>query len=285
MGTQVVSLRLGREGARTSDALQASLVWNDIADLDLSCITPDDERIYYGHKNSECGGWLDVDMNVGAHNASEEPVENIFFASAPSGRFRFIVKNFSTHTRSTNPKYADSGRSVKFRLFLTRNGEVECYDGSLKNHQEVTCFDFENQGRGALGSYVVMPPSETKTTFKESCEKNGVTFEVGNGYYAVARKEEIQPQKKMLLQNIEEDTFTIGGKSCREKLGWPEGRIKKGPKDIPAGLRLFVQSTSHNRVIQPGTHVLMKVSVAEALRHREAASTQFLGETQSIGQK
>lgn len=83
--------------------------------------------------------------------------------------------------------------------------------------------------------------------------------EVGGGFYAVARKETIQAAKEMLLQDIENDTFTVGASDCREKLGWPAGgELKKGPGDVLAGHRLFVQSTSFNRVIPPETHVLFE---------------------------
>ena len=60
---EVFALRLGREGARSGE-LQISLIWNDIADLDLHVHAPDDEHIFYGNKQAESGGWLDVDMNV-----------------------------------------------------------------------------------------------------------------------------------------------------------------------------------------------------------------------------
>lgn len=41
-----------------------------------------------------------------------------------------------------------------------------------------------------------------------------------------------------------QDTFTIGTQAVRNKLGWPLGaEVKKAPKDIPEGYRLFVQST------------------------------------------
>uniref|UniRef100_A0A7S4IZC5 Uncharacterized protein n=1 Tax=Odontella aurita TaxID=265563 RepID=A0A7S4IZC5_9STRA len=287
LGSEVLRLRLDREGARSCSALQVSLIWNDIADLDLSCITPNGVTIYYGNKESECGGWLEVDMNVNKSTASTEPVENIFWASAPSGEYVFRVTNFNCHTNPESTVFIDPNRSVPYRLFLTRNGEKEIFDGSVKHKEVQVCFEFELEGDGALGSFVVMPPSDAKTTFQEACEANGVTYTQGNGFYALARKENISQNKVMLLQDIEKDTFTIGAEAVRKKLDWPLAakQIRKGPKDLPRGFRLFVQSTSHNRLIPPGTHTLMKVSVKEALKHRAAHNTQFARETHTMGKQ
>ena len=74
--------------------LHASLIWNDVADLDLHVITPSGEHMFYGHKESKCGGWLDKDMNVSSKDASLEPIENVFWASSPSGKYKFSVVNF-----------------------------------------------------------------------------------------------------------------------------------------------------------------------------------------------
>merc|ERR1711920_1128508 len=89
-----------------------------------------------------------------------------------------------------------------------------------------------------------------------------VPFAMGAGFYAVARKEKIQAGKEMLLQHLESNNFTMGGQKCRDALGWPVGEVNKGPGDILEGHRLFVQSTSANRVIPPGTHVLFEVDDA-----------------------
>jgi len=85
----------------------------------------------------------------------------------------------------------------------------------------------------------------------------------------VARKEKIQAGKEMLLQHLPSDNFTIGAGKCRDALGWPEGELNKGPGDILEDHRLFVQSTSANRVINPGTHVLFEVDDATYAKHRK----------------
>merc|ERR1719327_2006762 len=72
----------------------------------------------------------------------------------------------------------------------------------------------------------------------------------------------------MLLQHLGSDHFTIGQQKCRDALGWPAGELNKGPGDILEGHRLFVQSTSANRVIPPGTHVLFEVDDAVYAKHR-----------------
>ena len=89
--------RLEREGAKTGD-VQLSLLWNNYNDLDLHCIDPNGEEIYYSHKRSRSRGELDVDMNAGLRR-SREPVENIYWpeGGAPSGKYRVFVNHFSNH--------------------------------------------------------------------------------------------------------------------------------------------------------------------------------------------
>merc|ERR1719327_2224881 len=76
----------------------------------------------------------------------------------------------------------------------------------------------------------------------------------------------------MLLQHLGSDHFTIGGGKCRDALGWPVGEVSKGPGDILEGHRLFVQSTSANRVIPPGTHVLFEVDDAVYAKYKKTTT-------------
>src|ERR1700722_10383067 len=96
---EVVRLRMEREGVNSGE-LHASLIWNDIADLDLHVETPNGEHLFYGHTESTCGGWLDIDMNRADNEISLEPIENIFWASAPSGHYKFYVHNFCNRTNN-----------------------------------------------------------------------------------------------------------------------------------------------------------------------------------------
>lgn len=262
---EVVRVRMEREGVNSGE-LHASLIWNDIADLDLHVITPSGEHLYFGHKESECGGWLDVDMNAG--NVSLEPIENIFWASSPSGHYKIYVNNYSNRTDSktvfTNPE-----RKVPFRVRLKRGENIEWFEGTVGNKEDVPCFEFDHNGSGAVGPFVVIPPNDIDATFEELCNKNKVTYRSGNGYYALKKTEKVSAKKAMVLHNKENDTFVISADECRVILNLPKGEnISIKPKDIPDKYRLFIQSTSHNRKIPKDTHVLFKVPIREALKHR-----------------
>jgi len=279
---------LKREKAQ-SGAITASLIWNDPADLDLYAYVKvkggkNTETICW-HDKKRAGGHLDVDMNVATKGKgfSLEPVENIYFEKPYGGEYRIAVNIACTNTdpkRWTRPEWQKEDRKVPFKVFLNREGKMQTFSGSIKDSgKEVTCFKFkvdgEGYGSGGAGNYLVFPPESSTTTFKDLCSKHKISWKIGSGYYAVARTEKIQSYKEMLLQDTKANKFTVGQTACRKKLGWPDGELKKAPKDILADHRLFVQSTSANRVIPPGTHVLFEVSPEEYAKHRKVSAGQL----------
>lgn len=98
-GKSEFAMRLEREGAMIDAEVRVSLIWNCTDDLDLHVICPSGEEIYYSHKNSQCGGTLDVDMNASSPY-SQHPVENVVWASnCPAGDYQVIVNNYHHRSR------------------------------------------------------------------------------------------------------------------------------------------------------------------------------------------
>ena len=137
--------------------IRASLLWNNRNDLDLHVIAPSGEEIFYNHKQSACGGWLDVDMNV--QGESLKPVENVRWTkgSAPKGRYKVIVQNYDFHEKKHEP--------TKFRMEIEVNGDIKHIDGIVSPKGEtggpsnVTVYEFDYK------------PGERKLNPKEEAEK------------------------------------------------------------------------------------------------------------------
>lgn len=270
---QLVNKRMERENVNGGE-LHVALIWNDIADLDLHVITPSGEELYYAHKESRCGGWLDIDMNAGG-NFSLEPIENVFWASSPSGKYKIFVHNFNNRT-DPGTVFTDPKRKVPYRVRLSKNGQVSWFDGKVGTKEKETCFEFNHNGSGALGSFVVLPECNEKKSIKELCLMNNIPFRIGDAYYKLVRTEKVSSKKDMLLHNTVSDTFTIGRIDCLEFLNLNANdniTIKK--TDIPPNYELYIQSTSYNRIIQPNIKTLMRVSVRQALQNRRAGVYHF----------
>nr|MBA3541300.1 hypothetical protein [Deltaproteobacteria bacterium] len=103
--------------------VRASLLWDNRNDLDLHVVAPSGAHIFYGAKQSSCGGWLDVDMNVGGDTT--KPVENVRWAKgkAPTGRYKVYVQNFRFHEDDRAP--------TRFKVELEIGGKVTHHEGVI----------------------------------------------------------------------------------------------------------------------------------------------------------
>jgi len=135
--------RLEREGGASGE-VQISLAWDDYNDLDLHVFCPSGERIYFNNKRSDCGGELDVDMNV--RPVSNTPVENVVWkGSAPLGTYKVGV-HFYKHHRKRRTK-----RVCTYRLRVIIHGQTKEYLGKIKYGQAmqmVTSFSLADAHKG-----------------------------------------------------------------------------------------------------------------------------------------
>jgi len=127
--------RLDREGAKSGD-VQISLKWDNYNDLDLHVVCPSGETIYFGHRKSECGGELDVDMNVSP--TSVKPVENVYWpvGKAPSGQYQVFVNHFKNHGRS------GCKDPTAYQVQICCNGITEQFEGMISSGQKNKIHEF-----------------------------------------------------------------------------------------------------------------------------------------------
>ena len=148
--------RLEEAGGK-SGQIQATLIWNNINDLDLHCIDPNGEEIDYNHKKASGSlGELDVDRNAGG-DRTRTPVENIYFpAGAPLGRYRYYVDYYSQH---------DDVDLTDYTVNVLVEDQRKSFTGKIrKSDGKVLIYDFTLIGlRVAVPAQVVVYPGGRNT--------------------------------------------------------------------------------------------------------------------------
>lgn len=142
--------RLLKAGGRFENcSIRASLIWHTRDDLDLHVVTPDGFHIFYGDRQSRCGGELDVDRNV--RGETREPIENIRWAkgTAKPGVYRVFVRNYSYHEQSHG--------AVPFAVELDIDGVIQRFEGKTKAGatgpgSDVEAFEFEYTARQSVSA-------------------------------------------------------------------------------------------------------------------------------------
>lgn len=84
----------------------------------------------------------------------------------------------------------------------------------------------------------------------------GMAYSTGMGYYQLTKSEIIQPQKQIIVVDKKTNS-AYSGPEARHLIGLPDGeRVRVRPDRNPR-YDIFVQSTSINRVLLPGTRLLV----------------------------
>lgn len=146
-------------GQHENNVMRCSLMWEGFTDLDLHCITPRREHMYYNSKRSSDGGYLDLDMN-GIDKKSSKPVENMRWSHNPTnGHYKFYVYNYSERTNMR--------KGTGFKAELEVNGEVFTYEGApLRDSDRQTIFEFDYIN-GKIENFVSDNASSTGTVSED----------------------------------------------------------------------------------------------------------------------
>lgn len=105
--------------------VQILLSWSNLNDLDIACIDPQGNTVWYKNKSVPSGGVLDIDMNAAGSVCRTDPIENIYWpiGSAPQGKYSVVLTYFAKN---------DNADIVTPYTVKVKHGEtVDTYTGTL----------------------------------------------------------------------------------------------------------------------------------------------------------
>jgi hypothetical protein len=132
------------------------------------------------------------------------------------------------------------------KLFDTLTGRTTTYSGG-ESTEGLTAVN--------AGRFQVLDIDE-RCDIKMFVQRNGLIFKTGRGFYEFTKAEKVSDKKEVVLvDKVSGDMFT-GPEVCRLIGAGGAGKIK--PNSLEKW-RVFVQSTSYNRVLMPDTGFLYEV--------------------------
>jgi hypothetical protein len=118
--------------------VEITLHWSNTNDLDLVCVDPNNETIYYDHKVSRSGGQLEIDMNVSGE--STQPIEHIYWPTGEAPEGTYVVK---VHYHCKN----DTRNETPYTVTVKYGSKIETHQGTIKrtdSDQTVCTFTLSN---------------------------------------------------------------------------------------------------------------------------------------------
>lgn len=205
-------------------------------------------KAFYEHMASETGGvYLTLD------NFSD--VNDLMIASLYQKFSEDKLNQYVTIIR-------DNGR-------LTRTLADNVNRLAKKDITKSTFDSIEGLNIVPAGRFQVIPVDE-KCDIKGFVQNNGIMYKVGRAFYELTKTEDVQQYKEVILQDKESGDMYFG-EDTRKYLGLLPQVIRSGKyahekiKPVKGDkYRVFVQSTSVNRKLVPGTNLLYEISESES---------------------
>jgi hypothetical protein len=127
--------------------VQVTLSWDNYNDLDLVCIDPMNDTVWFQNKRSGSGGQLEIDMNANAMD-SKNPIENIYWpiGRAPNGTYHVYLIYYKKHIDIND---------TQFKITVKYGGKTEVFTGNIKredNSMPVCTFTLESTNNSSPSS-------------------------------------------------------------------------------------------------------------------------------------
>lgn len=106
-------------------------------------------------------------------------------------------------------------------------------------------------------AYRLIPVPRQGVEIRPFVQECGLNYVIGHSYYELSKREEIQPQKEIIVvEKATDKAYT--GRAARDLIGLKDVKEKVTPEDNPK-FKIYVQSGSVNRKLVAGTKLLVMV--------------------------
>jgi serine protease len=134
--------------------VQVLLSWDNYNDLDLICIDPNNEKVWFKNKNVSSGGKLEIDMNVN-YPGSKSPIESIYWPSggAPNGTYSVFLLYYKQHININETPY---------KIIVKYGDKTEEHSGTIKHEDKPIPICTFTLGSAENRNNPKLPPSDRR---------------------------------------------------------------------------------------------------------------------------
>ena len=138
-GKSQIKEEVRSKGGKVDGVLRFSMMWADAngdnSDLDLHCIEPDRNEIYFGNKlNLRTGGNLDIDITNPQGKLSVENITWPSLSKMSEGKYILYIKQYSArNSQGFNAEIEFNGELYSYSYNKPVSGNVQIAEVTLKN--------------------------------------------------------------------------------------------------------------------------------------------------------
>ncbi len=175
-------------------------------------------------------------------------------------KFGFPADNIAIWDTSSAKGMSEVGKQIRQATdaFMTARatgirGSKNLFNMNLSSVDKTTVTNSLNRLHPGQYRVADVKGEGTIAPFVENLTKRA--YKLGEAFYQLSKPEKVQPGKSVALYDIKSKSVYIGDEA-RDILGLPDHEVKVAPGSHP-DFWIFVQSTSVNRKLVPGTKLLI----------------------------
>lgn len=140
-GKSQIKEQVKTKGGKVDGVLRFSMMWadnnGDNSDLDLHCIEPSNNEIYFGSKISRVsGGNLDIDITQPGGNLAVENITFPVLSKMKAGVYKLFIRQFSNRaSKGFNAEIEFNGELYSYAYNQPVSGDIQIAEVTLKNNE------------------------------------------------------------------------------------------------------------------------------------------------------